>query len=103
MKIKTQRWDSSDSERLKIGHVTKFVAHTLQDFNDVATTHETVVVAKWGRPFVEGHFFRSPERKIVTGKLAHTLVYEKDIVSPLDAGLWGTRHKRPVSARRQTR
>ena len=50
--------------------------------------YETVVITKRGKPFVEVVSFRSPGRKAIPGKLAHTLVSESDIVSPLGAAQW---------------
>ena len=78
---------------------TKFKAKVLQVIDNVAETHETVVITKWGRPFVEVIHIRSPERRAVSGKLAHTLISEKDIVSPLGTpGSDGARQKCRVGA-----
>ncbi|MBK8574511.1 MAG: type II toxin-antitoxin system Phd/YefM family antitoxin [Elusimicrobia bacterium] len=73
---------------MKTMPVTKFKAHALQVVSEVAETYETVVITKRGKPFVEVISFRSPGRKAIPGKLAHTLVSESDIVSPLGAAQW---------------
>jgi prevent-host-death family protein len=68
--------------------VTEFKAHALRVISDVADTRQAVVVTKRGRPLVEVISFRTPGRKAVAGKLAHTLISAGDIVSPLGAALW---------------
>jgi len=68
--------------------VTDFKAHALQVISSVAKTHEDIVITKRGKPLVEVVPFRSPFRAPKPGKLAHTLVAEKDILSPWGASLW---------------
>lgn len=68
--------------------VTDFKAHALRVISSVIETHEGIVIAKRGKPLVEVVPFRSPSHTPKPGRLAHTLVAEKDILSPLGASLW---------------
>jgi len=61
---------------------SEFKAHALATIAEVAATGESVVVTKRGKPLVRLIPFEGPPRGHAPGKLAHTLVFEKDIVSP---------------------
>jgi antitoxin (DNA-binding transcriptional repressor) of toxin-antitoxin stability system len=63
--------------------IIEFNAHYLQLFSLVARTKEPVVVTKLGKPLVEVIPFQHSDESPVPGKLSETLVFEKDIVSPL--------------------
>ena len=66
--------------------ITDFKAHALQILGRVAETREPVMITKRGKPLAEVIPF-SPEIPR-PGKLASALVFETDIVSPLDEGMW---------------
>ncbi len=66
--------------------ITDFKAHALQILGRVAETREPVMVTKRGKPLAEVIPF-SPEIPR-PGKLANALVFETDIVSPLDEDMW---------------
>ena len=68
--------------------ISEFKAHSLQVLGRVARTKETVVVTKRGKPLVEVIPFRHSDESPVPGKLSETLVFEKDIVSPLGESIW---------------
>jgi len=71
---------------MKTMTVTDFKAHALQVVEQVFETREPVVVTKRGRPVAELVPFTS--KKPAGGKLAETLVFEHDIVSPLGEDIW---------------
>ena len=73
---------------MKTMAISEFKAHCLQVFGRVARTKETVVVTKRGKPLVEVVPFRHSDESPSPGKLSETLVFEKDIVSPLGESIW---------------
>ncbi len=73
---------------MKTMAISEFKAHCLQVFDRVARTKEPVVVTKRGKPLVEVVPFRHNDESPVPGKLSATLVFEKDIVSPLGKSIW---------------
>ena len=73
---------------MKTMAISEFKAHCLQVFGRVARTKETVVVTKRGKPLVEVVPFRHSDESPAPGKLSETLVFEKDIVSPLGESIW---------------
>jgi prevent-host-death family protein len=68
--------------------VSTFKAHALETFKRVAGSRESVVITRRGKPVARVVPYISPVAKAVPGKLAETLVFEHDIVSPLEKGLW---------------
>jgi prevent-host-death family protein len=77
-----------DEDAMKTMAISEFKAHSLQVLGRVARTKETVVVTKRGKPLVEVIPFRHADETPIPGKLADTLVFEKDIISPLGESLW---------------
>jgi prevent-host-death family protein len=73
---------------MKTMAISEFKAHCLQVFGRVARTKETVVVTKRGKPLVEVVPFRDKGKSSEPGRLSETLVFEKDIVSPLGDSTW---------------
>jgi prevent-host-death family protein len=73
---------------MKTMAISEFKAHCLQVFGRVAQTKETVVVTKRGKPLVEVIPFRNSDETPTPGKLSETLMFEKDIVSPLGESIW---------------
>jgi prevent-host-death family protein len=71
---------------MKTMAITEFKAHALQVIGEVASRREKIVVTKRGKPVVEVTPFLGA--KSTPGKLAGTLVFEKDIISPLGEGMW---------------
>ena len=72
--------------RVMTAAVTDFKAHALQVLGEVARTREPVLITKRGRPLAEVVPFS--EHKPSCGQLVDTLVFEKDIVSPLGEDMW---------------
>ena len=73
---------------MKTMAVSEFKAHALKVLGQVAKTKEPVVVTKRGKPLAEVVPFRNSDEAPVPGKLAETLVFEKDIVSPIGESEW---------------
>jgi prevent-host-death family protein len=63
--------------------ISNFKSHALKVIDQVATTHEIIVITKRGKPLTQITPYKGSVSKHKPGKLAGTLVFEKDIVSPL--------------------
>ena len=61
--------------------ITDFKTHALRVFNQVKEHKETILVTKRGRPIAKVIPYTSSTS--LPGKLADTLLFETDIVSPL--------------------
>jgi prevent-host-death family protein len=68
--------------------VSEFKAHALQVLGQVAKNNEPVLVTKRGKPLAEVVPYRGSEQPPVPGRLSETLVFEKDILSPLGESIW---------------
>ncbi|MCC6152788.1 MAG: type II toxin-antitoxin system Phd/YefM family antitoxin [Candidatus Hydrogenedentes bacterium] len=68
--------------------ISEFKAHALNVLGEVAKTKQPVLVTKRGKPIAEVVPVRERSDKLVPGALAGTVVFEKDIESPLGAGDW---------------
>ena len=73
---------------MKTMTISEFKAHALQVIGQVASTKEPVVVTKRGKPLAEVVPFRNSDETPAPGKLSETLVFEKDIVSPIGQSIW---------------
>lgn len=73
---------------MKTMAISKFKAHALRVLGRVAETKESVIVTKRGRPLAEVVPFRGSDETPTPGKLSETLVFEKDIVTPLGESIW---------------
>jgi prevent-host-death family protein len=69
---------------MKTMAITKFKAHCPHVLGRVARTKEPVVVTKRGKPLIEVVPFRHRDESPTPGQLAAMLVFEKDVVSPLN-------------------
>lgn len=68
--------------------ITDFKAHALKLLARVAETKEAIVITKRGRPFVQVMPYVNSGRANTPGKLADALVFENDIVTPLENDMW---------------
>lgn len=68
--------------------VTEFKAHALEGFKAVSTKNQTLIVTKWGKPIARVVPYQEKSKSASTGRLAHLLVEEHDVISPLGAELW---------------
>jgi prevent-host-death family protein len=70
--------------------ISRFKAHALATIDEVATTRQAVIITKRGKPVAEVVPYQGGIDEAKPGRLAHTLVREGDIVSPLGSKLWET-------------
>lgn len=68
--------------------ISTFKTYALRIIDQVAKSQESIIITKRGKPIAELVPFRSSKDKSVPGKLAKTLVFEKDIVSPFGEEMW---------------
>ncbi len=68
--------------------ISQFKAHALRVLAQVAESQEAVIITKRGKPLAQILPYRSVDTNVEPGKLAHHLVFEKDIVSPLGEQMW---------------
>jgi len=73
---------------MKTVGISDFKSHALAMIDRVASTKDGLVITKRGKPLVQVIPFQSAPSDATPGRLAHTLVFEKDIVSPLGPELW---------------
>ena len=73
---------------MKTMAISKFKAHALQVLDQVAKTEEIIVITKRGKPLAQITPYRNPDLNTKPGRLAESLVFEKDIVSPLGDEMW---------------
>jgi antitoxin (DNA-binding transcriptional repressor) of toxin-antitoxin stability system len=71
---------------MKTVAISEFKAHALQMLADISESKEGVIVTKRGKPLAEVCPYC--ESDAGAGRLANSLVFEKDIVSPLGEDDW---------------
>ena len=70
--------------------ISEFKAQALKILDLIAKTHESLIITRRGKPLVK-ILPCATETMIdaaIPGQLAHTLVFEKDTVSPLNEAMW---------------
>ena len=75
-------------EPLNTMAISQFKAHALKVIDEVARTRESVIITKRGKPLAKVIPYQDSKGKNQPGKLADTILFEKDIVSPLGEDLW---------------
>ena len=68
--------------------ISKFKTHALKMLDQVAKTQENIIITKRGKPLAVITPYRNPDTNPRPGILAETLVFEKDIISPLGEETW---------------
>ena len=68
--------------------ISEFKARALDTIGRVSRSKERVVITKRGKPVALVVPYRAPDNAAVPGRLASALVFEKDIITPLEASLW---------------
>lgn len=68
--------------------ISRFKTHALKILDQVAKTQEIIVITKRGKPLAQLIPYRNHISNHKPGKLADTLVFENDIVSPLGEEMW---------------
>ena len=67
--------------------ISEFKARALRILDEVARSGESVLITRRGKPLAQVVPFDQKEKN-EPGKLADTLVFEDDIVSPLGEDMW---------------
>lgn len=87
---------------MKTFSVSQFKAHALGILDAVAQTGESVVVTKRGKPLTRVIPYAEPAREMRPGRLAGTLLFEKDLAEPPGGGgAGGGTGARPQPPRRK--
>jgi len=73
---------------MKTMAISEFKSHALRVLDNIAKSQESLVITKRGKPIVQIEPFHQPTSKSVPGKLADTILFEEDIVSPLGEEIW---------------
>jgi prevent-host-death family protein len=70
--------------------ISEFKAHALKILDLIAKSHQSLIITKRGKPLVKILPCSSDTNEVTPkpGKLAHTLVFEKDITAPLNEAMW---------------
>jgi prevent-host-death family protein len=68
--------------------VSAFKAKALEIIENVAKNQQRLIITKRGKPIAEIVPYRDHASKPVAGRLAGSLLFEKDIVSPLGEKMW---------------
>lgn len=68
--------------------ISQFKAHAMEILDQVARTQENIIITKRGKPIARIVPYRDFDTIPMPGKLANTLVFEEDIVSPLGEEEW---------------
>ncbi len=68
--------------------ISKFKTHSLRILDSIYRNNDELVITKRGKPLVKIIPYRETETKPIPGKLAGTLVFENDIISPLGEDMW---------------
>jgi len=73
---------------MKTMGISEFKAQALKVLDFIAKSHESLIITKRGKPLVQINSCASEDICPKPGKLAETLVFEKDIVTPLGESDW---------------
>lgn len=68
--------------------ISVFKAHALEAVGRVARSREGIIITKRGKPVAQVVPYQPPAGTVTPGRLRDSLVFEKDIVSPLGAEMW---------------
>ena len=68
--------------------ISQFKAHALKIIDQVAQTHETLVITKRGKPIVQITPYLDERALSQPGNLEDSLVFEEGIVAPIGEGIW---------------
>ena len=68
--------------------ISQFKSHALKILDQVSKKKEIIIITKRGKPLVQIIPYQNSISNHIPVKLADTLVFENDIVSPLGEELW---------------
>ena len=73
---------------MKTMGISQFKSHALKIIDQVSAKQEIIVITKRGKPMAQIIPYQNPISEHKPGKLADTLVFENDIISPLGEEMW---------------
>ena len=73
---------------MKTMAISQFKTHALKVIDQLSHNHESIVVTKRGKPLALITPYEDPSKKIQSGQLSNTFVFEKDIISPIGEDMW---------------
>ncbi len=68
--------------------ISQFKSHAAEILTRLAETQENLIITRRGKPLARIIPYRNSDMTFKPGKLAHTLIFEEDIVSPLGEEIW---------------
>jgi antitoxin (DNA-binding transcriptional repressor) of toxin-antitoxin stability system len=68
--------------------ISVFKSNALSVIDDISHNHETIVITRRGRALAQVIPFQGAGKKSVPGRLASSLIFERDIVSPINPDKW---------------
>jgi prevent-host-death family protein len=68
--------------------ISVFKAHALEAIARVSSSKERIVITKRGIPVAQVMPYQSLATSLAPGRLAASLVYERDLITPLGEELW---------------
>ena len=73
---------------MKTMSISEFKAQALRAIDQVAKNREPLVITRHGRPLAEVVPYPYSSDVAAPGRLADSLVFEEDIVTPLGSDMW---------------
>ena len=73
---------------MKTMPISQFKSHALRIISQIAENHEPMIITKRGKPLARILPYEETPSSPKPGRLAHTLVFEEDIISPLGEDIW---------------
>lgn len=73
---------------MKTMAISQFKTNALKTIDWIAKTKESVIITKRGKPMAQVVPIIGSGLRKKPGKLAHTLIFEKDILTPLGEEIW---------------
>ena len=73
---------------MKTMAISQFKTHALKVIDQLSHNHESIVVTKRGKPLALITPYEDPSKKIQSGQLSNTFVFEEDIISPIGEDMW---------------
>jgi prevent-host-death family protein len=73
---------------MKTFAISEFKARALRIIDQVAANNESIIITKRGKPLAQIIPFRESNDSHKPGQLADSLVFEKDIITPIGEDIW---------------
>ncbi len=68
--------------------ISKFKMYALKIIAEVAQSKKSIIITKRGKAIAKIVPYKDLDRKNEAGKLANTIIFEDDIISPLGEDQW---------------